>query len=84
MSNKPKIEVEDPKRTVAEASAQLGVEEKTMRNWMAKGQLPYLKILGGAVRIRQSVLDEILTDANMDYLEKKGVRSQKGRKVAAA
>lgn len=68
------VKVQDEKCTVAETALQLHVEEKTVRNWIAKGQIPYMKIFG-AVRIRQAVIDRILADAEIAYREKKGIRS---------
>lgn len=85
MSNRIKLEAEDPFRSVEYTAVQLGVEEKTVRNWIAKGQIPYKKILDGAIRIRQTVIDQIIADADKSYLEKRGVRSTKpGVTVAAA
>lgn len=71
--------------TVFQTAQQLGVEEKTIRNWMAGGQLPYLKILDGAVRIRQSVIEQILADADAPYQKKIGAKSVRhSGKVGAA
>lgn len=83
MGTKQAIRVDDEKLTVAEVAAELGVEEKTVRNWMSQGKLPFLKIMG-ATRVRKSVVDKILADADAPYMEKKGVRSVRVKREAVA
>ena len=46
--------------TVAETAMQLGVSEKTVRHWMLKRQIPFVKIMGGRVQIRQSDINRII------------------------
>jgi excisionase family DNA binding protein len=51
----------DPWRTQAEAAEQLQVTDRTIRSYIAKGDLPATKIKGsGRVRIRQSAIDAML------------------------
>lgn len=42
--------------TIAEAAGYLNISTKTLRNWVYRGQVPYVKI-GGAVRFRFSDLE---------------------------
>ena len=44
---------------VKEVAEQLGLSEATIRAWILKKKIEYLKI-GGVVRIKQEVVDKIL------------------------
>lgn len=59
--NKPKADptLTDELFTVAEVAAILKLNQQTVRNWIDAGQLPALRI-GRRVRIRRTVLEEIL------------------------
>jgi excisionase family DNA binding protein len=41
---------------------QLGMTPRGVRNWIQRGQIPYVKLMGYTVRIRQSVIDKIIAD----------------------
>jgi len=53
--------VKDPWRTQADAAEQLGVTDRTVREYIARGLLPASKIKGSRlIRIRQSAIDSML------------------------
>jgi len=51
-----------PPKTVLQAATALGVSIHTVRAWIAKHRLGYLK-LGRAVRIPQSEIDRVLRES---------------------
>lgn len=55
--------------SVAETANQLGITEKTIRNWMSTGQIPFVKILSKTVRIRQSDINKIITEGSVGTLD---------------
>jgi excisionase family DNA binding protein len=59
-SEAKKLEVVDRNLTVAEAAEQLSVKEKTVRGWILLRKIRYVKIMGGAVRIPQSAVGEMI------------------------
>ena len=49
--------------TIKEVADQLGVHEMTVRQWIADGLLPAVRLPGGkAIRVRKEDLDAHLTD----------------------
>lgn len=47
--------------SVDEAAQQLGHKsDRTIRAWVLKRKIEYVKVLGGSVKIRQSVIDDII------------------------
>jgi excisionase family DNA binding protein len=62
---------------VDDAAAQLGIKVRTLRNWILSRKIAYVKLLDGAVRIRQSTIDKILADGSVEPLQltRKGSRS---------
>jgi excisionase family DNA binding protein len=55
--------------SVAEAALKLGIKERTLRNWILSRKIAYVKLLDGAVRIRQSTIDKILADGSVEPLQ---------------
>ena len=55
-------EVEDPLIAIPVAAKQLGMTPRGIRNWIQRGQIPYIKLMGYNVRIRQSVIDKLIAD----------------------
>ena len=53
---------------VQEAAAQLGLKEKTIRQWIALRKIEYIKA-GSAVRIRQSEVDRIVRSGTIARIE---------------
>ena len=45
---------------VAEAAVLLGVSQKTIRRWLKRGHLPYLRFPSGQLRIPRASLEAIL------------------------
>ena len=54
---------------VDDAAVQLGIKERTLRHWILSRKIAYVKLLDGAVRIRQSTIDKILADGSVEPLQ---------------
>ena len=53
--------------TIREVSKRLGVHEMTVRQWIADGKLPAVRLPGGrAIRIREDDLEAKLTEMSQD------------------
>lgn len=50
--------------TVSEAAKRLGVQESTVRAWVMRRRIPYLKI-GRGVRIEEKELDRLLAQCRV-------------------
>jgi excisionase family DNA binding protein len=46
------------------AAKQLGMSERGVRNWIQRDKIPYVKLMGLSVRIRQSTIDKIIEDGS--------------------
>jgi excisionase family DNA binding protein len=66
---------QDELYTVKEAAALLAMKECSLRGWILRERIPYVKLLGGAVRIQGSVLRKIIEDGKNRALDRKPVRS---------
>jgi excisionase family DNA binding protein len=56
-------DVDDEFLTVAEVAAILKLNQQTIRNWIAQGSLPALRVGGRRVRVLRRDLDQLLADA---------------------
>jgi excisionase family DNA binding protein len=54
---------------VDDAAVQLGIKVRTLRNWILSRKIAYVKLLDGAVRIRQSTIDKIMADGSVEPLQ---------------
>lgn len=57
--------------TVAEVATRVRVNEQTVRNWIARGALPHVRV-GRRVRIRQADFDRLVGLATPDTREANG------------
>lgn len=57
--------------TVAQAAERLTLKESTLRAWVLRRRIRYVKI-GGSVRIPLSVLDEILKNGMVQPVDYEG------------
>ena len=60
MSPMPRNEIE-PLMTVEELAGYLNIAEKTIRNRVSAGSIPFVKV-GSALRFRRSAIDGWITD----------------------
>jgi excisionase family DNA binding protein len=81
--------VEDPYISISLAAKQLGMSERGIRNWIQRDMIPYIKLMGHSVRIRQSTIDKIIADGgdrSNDVRLPQAVRlsatGRKGKRVA--
>ena len=56
--------VQDPLISIPLAAKQLGMSERGVRNWIQRDKIPYVKLMGLSVRIRQSTIDKIIADGS--------------------
>ncbi len=56
----PRIQLADPLLTVPTIAAMLGVNQATVYEWIARGDLPRVKLGRRIVRVRAQALDEFL------------------------
>ena len=61
--------------TVSEAARTLGLQESTLRAWVMRRKIDYLK-LGRSIRIEQSEIDRLLADARVSRVPKKAKASK--------
>ena len=54
--------------TVAQAAQILGMKEGTVRDWILKRKISYLKLNGKAVRIRPEVIERLLAESEIPAL----------------
>lgn len=57
---RPKSDSEDPLLSIADVARRLGFHWQTIKSWVESGGLPHIVLPNGLVRIRQSVVDDIL------------------------
>lgn len=57
-----------PLVTVANAALQLSVKDTTVRGWILARKIPYVKLLGRSVRIKQSTIDSIIKEGTVERL----------------
>jgi excisionase family DNA binding protein len=55
--------------TVAQAAQMLGLQEGTVRDWILKRKISYLKLNGKAVRIRPEVIERLLAESEVPALK---------------
>jgi len=70
---------EDPRFTVQQAADYMGVQKRTMQNWMHLSRIEFIKIMGGPVRIRKSTLDAILAAGVQEADERVAIAAAKKR-----
>jgi excisionase family DNA binding protein len=54
--------------TVAQAAEILGLKEGTVRDWILRRKISYLKLNGKAVRIRPEVIERLLAESEIPAL----------------
>ncbi len=54
---------------IREAAAELGVREKTLRDWIWRRKIEYYKLKGGAIRIDSAVIEKLLDESRVPALE---------------
>jgi excisionase family DNA binding protein len=47
---------------IKDVADRLGVQEKTVRNWIYERRIDSVKVLGGGVRIAETTIDKIIDD----------------------
>jgi excisionase family DNA binding protein len=52
--------VTSPLLTAREVADVVGVSSETVLRWARRGELPAIRLPGGAIRVRENVLDEWL------------------------
>ena len=60
ISNPSATETRRPLLTVEQFAAASGFRPKTIRNWIYLGDIPYIRLRGRALRLRQETLDEMI------------------------
>jgi len=58
-------------RTLPEAAERLGVSIKTLRGWVWRRTIPYVKVGGRAVRISDETIQKIIDRGTMPALERR-------------
>jgi excisionase family DNA binding protein len=81
--------VEDPLISISVAAKQFGMSERGVRNWIQRGMIPYVKLMGHSVRISQSTVDKIIADGRdrsndmkLPQAARLSAAGRKGKKVA--
>jgi excisionase family DNA binding protein len=54
--------VTSPLLTAREVADVVGVSSETVLRWTRRGELPAIRLPGGAIRVRENVLDEWLRE----------------------
>jgi excisionase family DNA binding protein len=54
--------VTSPLLTAREVADVVGVSSETVLRWARRGELPAIRLPGGAIRVRENVLDEWLRE----------------------
>jgi excisionase family DNA binding protein len=54
--------VTSPLLTTREVADVVGVSSETVLRWTRRGELPAIRLPGGAIRVRENVLDEWLRE----------------------
>jgi excisionase family DNA binding protein len=54
--------VTSPLLTAREVADVVGVPSETVLRWARRGELPAIRLPGGAIRVRENVLDEWLRE----------------------
>lgn len=47
---------------IKDAAERLGLNEKTLRNWIYEGKVEYVKVLGRSVRVSETTVEDIITE----------------------